>query len=743
MTALKLKGPIFLFTALTLLLIGNMVSAGTMAIGNDRLNFILGDESGLFEMMTGPVQEVAVPFSFYFDDEPGYTDPLPTGEVTKITIRFNFDPASLFYTGTIVETSWQINNLTAHDPANGIIAVELFGASGIPIPIEPISYVAFKFEAYCQPELTVNNLTFEQNGDYNYVETYNNGTTPWSPGTYDDGTVTIADYQANFGVETKVALLGDDMVRVEILGTHNFNLTGFNHYFTFDSDNLIFAGYEMNEDIFPPAYGCTPGWCTPSSNGNTIHFQFLFDSPWTYFTPPNETEVWYYAFYFNLIPGQADNSFNYVDFDDVNSTVYPFYFCEDLWNVATYTNGGIQIPHYTIDLKSQPHTGYIVKDETATFDILMKNNFPAGDYSDQNSNGAISIVYDWPDIFNYPVVAGDDQIDPLTFEGGSHTNGDRTYFTYQVYDANRTVNYMPPTEEYVHLLTLNFNMDATYIPEYEQRTVAIDFKDNFIYLPYYDWHTQAEDTTGYGIAEAELDEVDYETVPAEIKMGRFYSPFSYDNDNTIDQPLYIAANFDIGQFSVTVNLLQDDDCKITGVVAELPGVSYTYGLKTATIYYNGTGTFLEATGDNNVKIATVKYRTYCDGVNKVAEQTPPGEPTYYYEYGHVSFTNASIYDDASPAHSHYVDVDPANVRGKCFFVNVFADSDPDNPYDYKSTWDNTPAKFNLYPNSPNPFNPQTAICYDIPEATHVTLDIINILGQKVATLVDEIQAPGH
>ena len=743
MTAFKLKVPIFIFTILTFVLLAGFASAGTMAVGNDRLKFILGEEEGLFVMGTGQDETVDIPFSFYFDDDPGYSDPLPTGTVTKITVRFTFDPAQLHYNGAVFESPWQINQLSAHDPGNGIIAVELFGAPGIPIPITATSYVAFRFYAYCQPELTVNDFTFYQNSDYNYIETYDNGTFPWAPGSYDDGSVTIGDYQADFTVETKTALLGDNQIRVEISGTHNFNLVGFDHYLTFDTDNLTYVDFEMNPAIFPTEYGCTYGYCEPSVNGNEIHFPFVFDYPWVYFTGPNETEDWYYALIFEFVPGQDDNSFDYVNFDDVNSTVFPFGFCNDLLHTATYQNGGVQIPHYTIDLKSQLHTDYIVKGETVTFDILMKNNFPAGDYSALNTNGAISIVYDWPDICTYPAVAGDDQIDPLTFNGGSHTNGDRTYFTYQVYDANRTVNYMPPAEDYVHLLTLNFGMDTSFIPEYEQRTFTVDFKNNFVDLPYYDWHTQAEDTTGYGIAQAELGEVDYETIPAEIKMGRFYAPYSYDGDNTIDQPLYIAANFDIGQFSVTINLLQDDDCRFAGVVPELPGVSYTYSYKTATIYFDGVGTFLEATGDVNVKIATVKYRTYCDGINKIGDSSPDGPPTYYYEYGHVSFTNAVIYDDAAPAHLHYVDVDPNNVRGKCSLINIIAESNPDDPYDYKSTWDQSPTKFNLYPNSPNPFNPQTVISYDVPEVTHVTLEIINILGQKVATLVDEMKAPGH
>ncbi len=56
---------------------------------------------------------------------------------------------------------------------------------------------------------------------------------------------------------------------------------------------------------------------------------------------------------------------------------------------------------------------------------------------------------------------------------------------------------------------------------------------------------------------------------------------------------------------------------------------------------------------------------------------------------------------------------------------------------------NLPAIFALNQNYPNPFNPVTTIKYSLPDASDVSLDIYDILGRKVITLVDEYQPAGY
>ena len=124
--------------------------------------------------------------------------------------------------------------------------------------------------------------------------------------------------------------------------------------------------------------------------------------------------------------------------------------------------------------------------------------------------------------------------------------------------------------------------------------------------------------------------------------------------------------------------------------------------------------------------------TYADGSYKIS-----GLRSGYYEVlasiecDNMWFDNKTIYDIPD---SVLVTM-PFEVTGVNFNFPSSVGDDGNQP-------SIKPNEFDLSQNYPNPFNPTTVIEYTLQKKAQVNVDIYNLLGQRVKTLVNEYQSPG-
>ncbi len=129
------------------------------------------------------------------------------------------------------------------------------------------------------------------------------------------------------------------------------------------------------------------------------------------------------------------------------------------------------------------------------------------------------------------------------------------------------------------------------------------------------------------------------------------------------------------------------------------------------------------------------------GMNTYYKYGPtPDSVSHWFEFDFDGHTGAVIIADT--INLHLID----GLRGDYDVTVNGIVKEPGGPIQYITNIDNDensfPLQYKLHQNYPNPFNPTTHIKYDIPKLTKVKIDVFNILGQKVTTLVDMNQKAG-
>ena len=183
-----------------------------------------------------------------------------------------------------------------------------------------------------------------------------------------------------------------------------------------------------------------------------------------------------------------------------------------------------------------------------------------------------------------------------------------------------------------------------------------------------------------------------------------------------------------------------------GVVVDKEGKAYVTGCTRSTNFpvtsdafdktYKGGGTDQWAWGDPfllvmNPEGSQVIYSTYFGGSND--EEA----------YGIAMDNRGDIYLSGVTSSLNFPTTQGAYDRTLSGGGNIYVTKFSFNPQTNIKTSSVHPLKFELNQNYPNPFNPTTTINYSISKLSKVQLNIYNVLGQKIKTLVNSFQNPGE
>jgi len=202
--------------------------------------------------------------------------------------------------------------------------------------------------------------------------------------------------------------------------------------------------------------------------------------------------------------------------------------------------------------------------------------------------------------------------------------------------------------------------------------------------------------------------------------GHFYSFYSLATDSAGNREMAPGApqcstSFDLMAPQITATTIWTDT-SFGGPFAVSAEIEDSVGIGLALLWYR---TAAETVWQADTMTAAKDLYA-----GAIPEQSAPNTAVSYYVHAR---------DLAEPANSR---TDPAGAPGEAYAFTAYVTAVEPPPSG------GLPGEFVLQQNVPNPFNAGTRICYTLPRAGRMRLEVFNILGQRVAVLADGMQPAG-